>query len=55
MAEHPNTNIGMRPTEDQSPSIPRWVKVFALIAILLVILFVALHLTGLAPMGGHGM
>ncbi len=37
------------PTE----GMPRWVKVFALVAILLVIAFVLLHVTGIAP-HGHG-
>ncbi len=50
----PNPDTSMRPTEDRPPSTPRWVKVFAIIAILLVVLFVILHLTGLAP-AGHGM
>jgi hypothetical protein len=31
--------------------IPRWVKVFLLIAIVLVLAFITLHLTGLAPTG----
>lgn len=31
---------------------PRWVKIFGIIAIVLVLLFVTLHLTGLSP-GGH--
>jgi hypothetical protein len=30
---------------------PRWVKVFGIIAIVLVVAFVVLHLTGLAPEG----
>jgi hypothetical protein len=41
---------------DQPPSdagAPRWVKIFGLVALALVALFVALHLTGLAPRG-HG-
>ncbi len=32
---------------------PRWVKIFGIIAIVLVLLFVILHLTGHSP-GGHG-
>jgi hypothetical protein len=31
---------------NRSASTPRWVKVFVLIAIILVVLFVILHLTG---------
>jgi len=32
---------------------PRWVKVFGIIAIALVLLFVVLHLTGNAPSHNH--
>ncbi|MDQ0876562.1 hypothetical protein QFZ77_005221 [Paenibacillus sp. V4I3] len=35
------------------PSTPRWVKVFGIIALVLVLLFVILHLTG-NNFGGHG-
>lgn len=35
------------------PSTPRWVKVFGLIFIILVLLVVILHLAGLG-FGGHG-
>jgi hypothetical protein len=35
-----------RSTPSTAPSTPRWVKVFVLIAIALVVLFVLLHLTG---------
>lgn len=34
------------------PSTPRWVKVFGIIALILVLLFVVLHLTG-RGFGGH--
>lgn len=34
------------------PGTPRWVKMFGLIAIVLVLLFVILHLTG-RGFGGH--
>ncbi len=33
------------------PSTPRWVKVSAIIVIVLVLLFVIAHLTGISPMG----
>lgn len=33
---------------------PRWVKVFGIVVIILVLLFIILHFTGLAPVG-HGM
>ena len=32
---------------------PRWVKVFGIIAIVLILLFIVLHLTG-NSLGGHG-
>lgn len=35
------------------PPTPRWVKVAAIIVIVLVVLFVVLHFTGLSPMGSH--
>jgi len=36
------------------PGMPRWVKMFGLVAaILLAVLFVILHLTGLGGMGSH--
>ena len=35
------------------PSTPRWVKVFAVVAIVLIVLFVGLHLTG-NTLGGPG-
>ena len=44
----------VKPDRGSPPSTPRWVKVFAIIAILLVVLFITLHFIGLAPMG-HGM
>jgi hypothetical protein len=38
------------PDRESPPSTPRWVKVFAITAIVLVLLFAGLHLTGNAPM-----
>ena len=36
------------------PGMPRWVKMFGLVAaIFLAVLFVILHLTGLGGMGSH--
>ena len=52
--QSPDLDTGARRAADRPPSIPGWVKVFALIAILLVVLFIMLHLSGLAPTG-HGM
>jgi len=34
-------------------STPRWVKVFGIIAITLILLFVVLHLTGNSPSHSH--
>jgi hypothetical protein len=34
-------------------AMPRWVKVFGIVAVLVVATFIALHLAGLAP-HGHG-
>ncbi len=53
---------GLEPDHESPPSTPRWVKASAILAIVLVLLFVGLHLTGNTPMhsmasGGamHGM
>jgi hypothetical protein len=35
----------------KAESTPRWVKVFGIVAAILVVAFVVLHLTGLAPHG----
>jgi len=45
-----------RPDDDpvHPAAAPRWVKVFGVVAGILVLLFVALHLAGLRP-GGHGL
>jgi hypothetical protein len=45
---------GDSPDSRLNTGAPRWVKVFGIIAIGLVLLFVILHLTGHA-FGGHGM
>ena len=49
-------NTGAGPHRGSSastpPSTPRWVKAFGIIAIVLVLLFVVLHLTG-GGLGGH--
>ncbi len=42
-----STRSGRRPP----PGTPRWVKVSAIIIIVLVVLFVSVHLTGIMPMG----
>ena len=52
----PDTDENTRKRSDfESPtSTPRWVKLFGIVAIVVVLLFVALHLTGNSP-GGHGL
>ncbi len=42
----------VRPDRGSTTSTPRWVKVFGIIAIVLVLLFVIMHLTG-GGLGGH--
>jgi hypothetical protein len=48
---HPRTDFNSH-SGDESPGMPRWVKVFGLIALILVLVFVILHLTG-RGLGGH--
>jgi hypothetical protein len=43
----------VRPGRRSPPGTPRWVKVFGLISVLVLTLFVILHLAGLVGMGGH--
>jgi hypothetical protein len=38
-------------TKPDSEAMPRWVKMFAILAVVFVVAFVVLHLTGLAPHG----
>jgi hypothetical protein len=47
----PQTHEG--PNLGSPPSTPRWVKIFAIIVIVLALLFVLLHLTG-NSLGGPG-
>ena len=42
----------MIPDRGSPPLTPRWVKVFGIIAILLILVFIILHLTG-NRLGGH--
>jgi hypothetical protein len=48
--QHDDT--GVRPNRESATSTPRWVKIFGIIAFVLVMLFVILHLTG-HDLGGH--
>jgi hypothetical protein len=43
---------GGDPLDDESPSLPRWVVVFGMVAAILVLLFVVLHVAG-AGLGRH--
>ena len=44
---------GSRPAASP-PGMPGWVKAFGIVALVLIMLFVVLHLTG-HGMGGHGL
>ncbi len=48
---YPDTSDDMRmvPDRESPPSAPRWVKAFGIIAIVLILAFAGLHLTGNAP------
>jgi hypothetical protein len=55
-------DIGTEPDRDSPPSTPRWVKAFGIGAVVLVLLFAGLHLSGNMPTHGspsggteHGM
>lgn len=45
-------DIGVRPTADRPPGTPRWVKLFGIVAIFLVLLIAIMLLTGHGP-GRH--
>jgi len=47
-------DMGLRPSGDSPPSTPRWVYVFGIIVLAVVLLFVILHLAGVG-VGGHAM
>jgi hypothetical protein len=48
----PNRDTGVGPDDEPTTGMPRWVKVFGIIALIVVVLFVILLLTG-GP-GRHG-
>jgi len=52
MADVPPNPDSNGDTGDDTTGTPRWVKVFGIIVIVLVLLFVILHLTG-GGLGGH--
>ena len=45
----PNDDSGAEPEERSNPGTPLWVKLFGLVALVVVVLFIVLLLTG-----GHG-
>jgi hypothetical protein len=47
-----SNGAGGAPSQGSIASAPRWVKVFGTVMVALVLLFVALHLTG-QGLGGH--
>jgi hypothetical protein len=48
-----NSDPRVRLGRGSTPSTPRWVKVFGMITVIVLVLFGVLHLTGLVGMGGH--
>ena len=50
----PTTDTSTRSGRRPPPGTPRWVKVSAIIGVILIVLFVVLHLMGLG-FKGHGM
>jgi hypothetical protein len=56
---HPSTKYnGVGPPADKLPSTPRWVKVFVIVGVVLVLLLVIMLLTGHGPgshMGSHAL
>jgi hypothetical protein len=40
--------------QDDYPGPPKWVRSLIIVGVILVLIFIGLHLMGLAPMGGHG-
>jgi len=50
MADPTSKNAGAQPDRPLNAGTPRWVQVFGIIALALLVLFVILHLTGLSPM-----
>ena len=55
MADSPSSpdTAGYGPGPTAHPGMPRWVKVFGIVAILVAAVFIALHIAGLSA-HGHG-
>ena len=56
MTKSPAAPLDETETElESAPSAPRWVRAFGIVLVVLLVAFLALHLTGHAPMAGiHG-
>lgn len=50
----PSPERDLRSESQPPPAMPRWVLVLGLIAVLLVLLYAGLHLSGNSPMGPGG-
>ncbi len=48
-----NNTGAQRLDRGSTPSTPRWVKLFGMVTVILLVLFVVLHLTGVVGMAGH--
>ena len=44
-------DAGVRPSPGSTYSTPRWVYVFGIVAVILLLLLIIVHLTGVLPMG----
>ena len=44
-----NGDVRAESERESPPGVPRWVKVFAIVSVVLVLLFAGLHLSGNAP------
>lgn len=51
LTETPCIDKSGRMTKPEADAMPRWVKMFGILAVIAVVAFVVLHLTGLAPHG----
>ena len=47
------TQTHTKPDRGSPPSAPRWVKLFGIIGVVVVVVFVISHLTGTSPFGNH--